>query len=129
MDIGELASLGDGAYRVSTVDVATTSGEQHRYFLPLCALWGEENLQFGAPKLSYTVAKVRAGPRLGALIDAVRAEGFAAALLEGMRANGEMAAGGGRPMLRGTDATQPAAGLGGDRLSAGAQGQGGVADG
>src|SRR3546814_3299571 len=57
MDIGELASLGDGAYRVSTVDVATTSGEQHRYFLPLCALWGEENLQFGAPKLSYTDRK------------------------------------------------------------------------
>src|SRR3546814_9236346 len=29
MDIGELASLGDGAYRVSTVDVATTRSEEH----------------------------------------------------------------------------------------------------
>src|SRR3546814_4605408 len=111
MDIGELASLGDGAYRVSTVDVATTSGEQHRYFLPLCALWGEETLQFAAPKLSYPGAKVRAGPRRGALIDAVRDEGFAAALLEGMRANAEIAAGDGRLMFHGTDAIPPAAEL------------------
>jgi len=104
MEIGELASLGGGAFRISTVDVATESGEQHRYLLPLSALWGEENLQFGAPRLSYTVAKVRAGPRLGALIDAVRDEGFAAALLDGMRTNAEVPADGGRLVFHGTDA-------------------------
>ena len=44
-------------------------GETQRYFLPISARWGEENLPPGAPKLSYTLAKIRRGAKVGALID------------------------------------------------------------
>src|SRR5690606_804424 len=60
-------------------------GAIHRYFLPLAALWGEENLAFGAPRLSYTIAKLRHGPRVGALIDGVFDEGLAKRLLASLR--------------------------------------------
>src|SRR5690606_19277880 len=56
-----------------------------RYFLPLVARWGEENLRAGAPKLSYTLAKIRTGPRVGALIDGAHDEDFAEHLLRAMQ--------------------------------------------
>src|SRR5687768_15998266 len=43
------------------VETARTDGGEQRYFLPLSVIWGEDNLRFGAPKLSYTLAKVRYG--------------------------------------------------------------------
>jgi predicted trehalose synthase len=62
----------------SRVDV-TLEDETQRYFLPLSARWGDENLRPGAPKLSYTLAKIRRGPKVGALIDGAFDERLAAA--------------------------------------------------
>ena len=63
-----------------------TGGERQRYFLPLSVRWGEENLQPGAPKLSYTLARIRRTSRLGALVDGAFDESFSKVLLEAMRA-------------------------------------------
>jgi maltose alpha-D-glucosyltransferase/alpha-amylase len=79
-----LAELEPGQHALSVVDV-DLDGETQRYFLPISARWGEENLLMGAPKLSYTLAKVRRGPKVGALIDGVFDENLAAALLETLR--------------------------------------------
>src|SRR5690606_17586209 len=49
------------------------------------ARWGEDNVVFGAPKLSYTIAKLRRGPKIGAIVDGAYEEGFAARLLAHMR--------------------------------------------
>jgi len=86
-----LASLGNleaPNYALVTVDV-TANDEEQRYFLPLAVRWGEENFRAGAPKLSYTLAKVRKGPRVGALIDAAYDENFAAELLSELRSGRE----------------------------------------
>ncbi len=72
----------------------TDEGEQ-RYFLPVSVLWGDQNLTFGAPKLSYTLAKVRNGPHLGALIDACHDERFVGELIRAIRAGGDLPATGG----------------------------------
>jgi maltose alpha-D-glucosyltransferase/alpha-amylase len=77
------------------LDVETSEGQARRYFLPVSALWGEENLHFGAPKLSYTLARLRSGPNLGALIDASFDERFHWDLIKGMRANASVAGVGG----------------------------------
>jgi maltose alpha-D-glucosyltransferase/alpha-amylase len=79
--IGEL----DEGRKVLTEVTVEVEGTSHRYFLPLSARWGEENLAFGAPKLSYTIAKLRHGPRVGALVDGVYDEELATRLLAGMR--------------------------------------------
>jgi maltose alpha-D-glucosyltransferase/alpha-amylase len=67
------------------LDVETAEGGAKRYFLPVSVLWGEENLHFGAPKLSYTLARLRHGPNLGALIDASFDERFHWDLVKAMR--------------------------------------------
>ncbi len=77
---------------IATAD--TSEGEQ-RYFLPVSLLWGEQNLTFGAPKLSYTLAKVRYGPVLGALIDASQDERFVADLVAAMRRGTDVPVAGG----------------------------------
>ncbi|MFC0009896.1 maltose alpha-D-glucosyltransferase [Devosia nitrariae] len=85
---------------VLDVDIA---GETQRYFLPISARWGEENLQMGAPKLSYTLAKVRLGPRVGALVDGVFDESFAGTLLESLRSGGAVDATDGTVVFAGSD--------------------------
>jgi len=102
IEIRQIGSLGDGSVRLSVVDIETGSGERQTYFLPLSALWGEENLQFGAAKLSYTLAKVRAGPKLGALIDAVHDERLAISIVDQMRIGGEIDATDGAIVFHGT---------------------------
>ena len=67
------------------LDVEPTDDKPRRYFLPVSALWGEENLHFGAPKLSYTLARLRHGPNLGALLDASFDERFHWDLVKAMR--------------------------------------------
>ena len=67
------------------VDVEPTDDRPRRYFLPVTALWGEKNLHLGAPKLSYTLARLRHGPNLGALIDASFDERFHWDLVKAMR--------------------------------------------
>lgn len=68
------------------------SGIQN-YFLPLMALWGNENVQLSAPTLAWTLARLRRTNLLGALVDAARDVNFAEALVAAMRA-GTQAAGG-----------------------------------
>ncbi|MEJ8574218.1 maltose alpha-D-glucosyltransferase [Microbaculum marinum] len=80
--VTSLAELERGRHALAIIEVE--AGGTQRYFLPLSALWGEENLSFGAAKLSYTVGKIRRGPRVGALIDGSADEEFAEAMLAGM---------------------------------------------
>src|SRR5690606_18581738 len=51
---------------------------------PLSARWGEENIAFGAPTLSYTMAKLRRGPRVGGLVDGAYDPDLARALVDGL---------------------------------------------
>ncbi len=67
------------------LDVEPVDDRPRRYFLPVTVLWGEENLHLGAPKLSYTLARLRHGPTLGALIDASFDERFHWDLVKAMR--------------------------------------------
>ncbi len=52
---------------------------------------GEEHIAHGAPKLSYTIAKLRRGPKVGALVDGSYDEDFAARLLTHLRASSRLA--------------------------------------
>ena len=70
------------------LDIEPVDDRPRRYFLPVTALWGEENLHLGAPKLSYTLARLRHGPNLGALIDASFDERFHWDLVKAMREGG-----------------------------------------
>jgi maltose alpha-D-glucosyltransferase/alpha-amylase len=69
-----------------------SSAEEQRYFMPLSVLWGEDHLRFGAPKLSYTLAKVRHGPNLGALLDASYDDRFIHDLIAAMHRGGDLPA-------------------------------------
>jgi len=82
--IDQIGELDEGRTVLAELTVEVEGGT-HRYFLPLSARWGEENLAFGAPKLSYTIAKLRHGARVGALVDGVYDEELATRLLAGMR--------------------------------------------
>nr|RDS96329.1 maltose alpha-D-glucosyltransferase [Cereibacter sphaeroides f. sp. denitrificans] len=74
---------------------ADVGGEAQQYFLPASALWGEEQLRAGAPKLSFTLAKVRRGPQVGALIDGAYDEQMAQAMLEALREGRRLSGAGG----------------------------------
>jgi maltose alpha-D-glucosyltransferase/alpha-amylase len=89
-----LAEL-DGGRHLLTECHVELDGETQRYFLPLSARWGEENITFGAPTLSYTLAKLRQGPRLGALVDGAHDAGFGQAVLAAMVEGATIAAGNG----------------------------------
>ncbi len=79
-------------------------GGAQRYLLPLSVLWGEENLRFGAPKLSWTLAKIRSGAKIGAIIDASYDERFHRGLIAAMREGKPIVAEGGTLLLTGSDA-------------------------
>jgi maltose alpha-D-glucosyltransferase / alpha-amylase len=102
--IEELASLGDHAGVVACVDVESSITGAQRYLLPLSVLWGEENVQFGAPRLSYTLARVRHGPRLGAMIDGAYEERFIGEVVRRMRANEIIETDAGRLRFMGNEA-------------------------
>lgn len=89
--------------QLAAVRLTASDGEEHRYFLPLSVLWGEENVQYGAPLLPYTLARVRTGPRLGALVDATRDERLTRELVTGMQRNAVEAADDGRLIFHGTE--------------------------
>jgi maltose alpha-D-glucosyltransferase/alpha-amylase len=99
-----LGSVKGQANELLLVEAETTRGEPQRYFLPVSVIWGEHNLSFGAPKLSYTLAKVRQGPRLGALLDAAHDESFIHDFLEAISGGGEQPARGGVLRFAATDA-------------------------
>ncbi len=100
--VRSLGELGSG-YRLGLVEVATRQGGAQCYFLPLTVGWGENLLRFGAPKLSYTLAKVRHGPRIGALMDAASDEDFARCVVTAMKCGAEHAGLGGTIRCEGTE--------------------------
>ncbi|HVW54290.1 MAG TPA: maltose alpha-D-glucosyltransferase [Rhizobiaceae bacterium] len=79
-----LGEMEEGRHALAAITVDLDGGS-HDYLLPLSALWGEENLAYGAPKLSFTLAKLRRGSRVGALIDGAYDADFARRLLAQMR--------------------------------------------
>ncbi|MFD1912208.1 maltose alpha-D-glucosyltransferase [Halodurantibacterium flavum] len=79
-----LGELGQGEHALVSVDVSLGAEEQS-YFLPITARWGDENLRPGAPKLSYTLAKIRHTARVGALIDGAYDERLPQVLLDCMK--------------------------------------------
>jgi maltose alpha-D-glucosyltransferase / alpha-amylase len=102
--IEELAMLGDDAGVLCLIEVDAEVSGTHRYLLPLTVLWGEENVQFGAPRLSFTLARVRKGPQLGALIDGAHDERFIAEIVRRMRANDAVETVAGRLRFMGNEA-------------------------
>ncbi|MCB1488046.1 MAG: putative maltokinase, partial [Bauldia sp.] len=98
------ADKGKVVRRVRATPIGSIPGEQNKlvllrpesgeeaatYFMPLTVLWGEENLQFGAPKLSYTLARLRNGPTLGALLDGAFDERFHRDLLAAIVAGNDI---------------------------------------
>ncbi len=75
----ELALLSGqhGTYPLAVCEASLPSGETQSYFLPLASKWGSDQLRPGAPKLAFTLAKLRSGARVGGLIDAASDEEFA----------------------------------------------------
>ncbi len=101
-----LATLdSSGSFALAEFRVDVPSGTQ-RYFAPLSIRWGEENLRPGAPKLSYTLAKVRSGPKLGALIDGTYDERLAAELVDMMKRDETRTYGGRTVTFRGSPMLQ-----------------------
>src|SRR5690606_5018520 len=100
VEISPLGELDRGRHLLAKVS-ATVGEDVQEYFLPLSARWGEDNLAFGAPKLSYTLAKLRHGPRVGALIDGAYDEQFSRRLLEALRAGEAIETEGGRIVFDG----------------------------
>lgn len=97
----QLGDLGQGEHAMVALDVTPGGeGEEQSYFLPLSARWGDENLRPGAPKLSWTLAKIRHTARVGALVDGAFDERLPQLLLDGMvegKAQGDL-------QFHGTDA-------------------------
>jgi len=81
----------DKNHLLAVVDVAVGGAEQ-RYFLPLSAVWGEDNLTMG-PRLPATLAKLRRANRVGAILDGAVDDEMANALLDALREGREMDAG------------------------------------
>ena len=92
--IRPLAEIDGGRHLLAECHV-DFDGEVQRYFMPLSARWGEENITFGAPTLSYTLAKLRQGPKLGALVDAAYDDGFGQAVLAAMKDGTDLSTRGG----------------------------------
>ncbi|UOM36861.1 maltose alpha-D-glucosyltransferase [Acuticoccus sp. I52.16.1] len=97
-----LAVLGD-TFALTVMAVDLPSGPQ-RYLAPLSIRWGEDNLRAGAPKLSYTLAKVRSGPKLGALVDGTQDEALAAELIAKLQARAILSYGARTVTFRSSDA-------------------------
>ena len=94
-----LGNLAKGEHELVSLDV-TVGEEEQSYLLPISARWGDENLRPGAPKLSYTLAKIRHTARVGALVDGAYDERLPQLLLEGLkddRSDGKL-------QFKGTDA-------------------------
>ncbi|HET7715840.1 MAG TPA: maltose alpha-D-glucosyltransferase, partial [Bauldia sp.] len=104
VDLESIATIPGEENRLAIVTARTGRGGAQRYLMPLSVLWGEENLRFGAPKLSWTLAKIRTGPKLGAIIDAAYDERFHRDLIAAIRNGRPIEAEGGRVEMTGTNA-------------------------
>ena len=106
---------------LTVAEIETAESGAQRYFLPLTALWGDRHVQFGAPTLGMTLAKVRRTNRLGALIDVTRDPGFARALIAAMREGRSDSVNGLTLHAEGTDSLAALEGLEETRPSSGEQ--------
>jgi maltose alpha-D-glucosyltransferase / alpha-amylase len=79
-------SAGEGFLLTEVTVTPDGASELHRYFLPLDYVWGEQHIGFGSPYLSYTLAKIRRGPRIGIVYDAAQGDTLAQAIVQNMRA-------------------------------------------
>ncbi len=104
VEVASLGGIGDGEPNQLLLVTADLGDAKQLYFLPVTVLWGEQNLSFGAPKLSYTLARTRYGPVLGALIDGSHDERFIGDLVRVMRDEGEHPANGGRLVFNASEA-------------------------
>ena len=84
--------------------MTTAGGGTQGYLVPLSVLWGEDNLRFGAPKLSWTMARIRTGSRLGAILDGSYDERFMRDLLAAIRKGEDIPAEGGTIRITATPA-------------------------
>ena len=98
----QLAELEQGRHGLNAVEV-DLGGETQRYFLPLSALWGEENLMSGATTLPATLAKLRRGASVGAMVDGTADRGMAEALLQCLRDDATIDASSGVIRFTGSD--------------------------
>ena len=121
----QLGSLAD-AQALTVLDV-DLGGETESYFMPLAVVWGEDALAPGAPTLSWTLAKLRRGPRLGALVDGAAEPGMAEALMAAMREGRRMRGQGGEIVFEGGDALAALGDLGTPRLLPGEQSNASIA--
>jgi maltose alpha-D-glucosyltransferase / alpha-amylase len=96
---------GDGheGFLLTEVTATPDSSEPHRYFLPLDHVWGEQHIGFGSPYLSYTLAKIRRGPRIGVIYDAAQGDFLAQAIVRNMRARNAIESEGSRLSFLGSD--------------------------
>ncbi|KAA9007840.1 maltose alpha-D-glucosyltransferase [Histidinibacterium aquaticum] len=108
----QLAEI-DGRHMLSVVDV-TVGGTEQRYFLPLSAVWGEDNLTLG-PRLPATLAKLRRANQVGAIVDGAVDEDMANRMLEALKEGRTLDAGDeGRVVFDRTDRLDAAAEDAGD---------------
>ena len=92
-----------GGYKLAVTRIETADGGTQDYFLPFVALWGDEHLQFGAPTLTATLARLRRTNRLGALVDASSDPRFAEAIVDAMRSGAQIPAEGHSLRAEGTE--------------------------
>ena len=118
--VSPLGSIPGSPNQLALLEPETGGEERQDYFMPLTVMWGEENLRFGAPKLSYTLARLRYGPNLGALIDGAFDERFHRDLVSAILAGGAIELEGGTLRFDCTE-TLRRLDLGGEIRSAGVE--------
>ncbi|MFW6076822.1 MAG: putative maltokinase, partial [Hyphomicrobiales bacterium] len=92
------------AFLLTGVDATPDGASQpQRYFLPLAFVWGEQHIGFGSPYLSYTLAKIRRGPRVGAAYDAAQGDALAPAIVRNMRDRRTVESDGARIVFNGSE--------------------------
>jgi maltose alpha-D-glucosyltransferase/alpha-amylase len=82
-DIREWSTEG-GSWLLATIVVTLSSGEMHRYAIPLALAWEDEGEARVNALLHAMLAKVRRRARMGALFDAVWDDRFCCALVSAM---------------------------------------------
>jgi maltose alpha-D-glucosyltransferase/alpha-amylase len=86
VSVSPLGNLAQGEHQLVSVDVRVGEEDQS-YLLPISARWGDENLLPDAPKLSYTLARIRHASQVGALIDGAYDERLPQLLLDALKEN------------------------------------------
>ncbi|WOI57750.1 maltose alpha-D-glucosyltransferase [Palleronia sp. LCG004] len=101
VELTQLAQMEEGRHMLAVADVTAGDATQ-RYFMPLSAVWGEDNLSM-SPRLPATLAKLRRANSVGAVLDGAVDEAMAVALLRALRDGREIDAQAGRIDFTRTD--------------------------